>query len=176
MLFVVAYPIFVSPQFLIGKLDQRMFAERIRSIVDWGETSNAQRLQIWRQTLVSITDRPLVGVGIGNYPVVLDQNIFLARAGSSAHNIYLHIAAEIGLVALAAWIWLWTVLYVRVFRWFRDTTSPFWSGYSGWLLLSLPWVAAYLLTDAALFDERALLLFALIIALIPAHTVHLNHG
>ena len=106
LLFAVAYPIFVSPQFLLSKGDWSLFGERIKSIIDFGETSNSQRIEIWKASLESIKNRPLLGVGIGNFPVVLNQNIFLARAGSSAHNIYLHIASEMGILTLVTVIWL----------------------------------------------------------------------
>ena len=165
LLFVVAYPIFTSPQFLLSKGDFSLFAERFRSIIDFGETSNRLRLEIWRMTLDSISERPLLGVGIGNFPVVLDQQVFLARAGSTAHNIYLHITAEMGIFALGIWVWFWAALYRYTFRLFKSGTDPFWLGYDGWLLIALPWVAAYLMTDAALFDERALLIFATVAAL-----------
>lgn len=166
LLFAVAYPIFVSPQFLLSKGNLDLFRDRIRSIIDFGETSNAQRLMIWSATVHSITQHPLLGVGVGNFPVVLNQQIFLARAGSTAHNIYLHVAAETGLIALAAWLWLWVCGYRYALDRFRSEDEPFWQGFFGWLLLALPWVAAYLLTDAALFDERALLLFGILFALV----------
>lgn len=170
LLFAVAYPIFVSPQFLLSKGDFGLLRNRIRSIIDFGETSNAQRIEIWSSTIDSIRRHPITGVGIGNFPVVLEQNVFLARAGSTAHNIYLHIAAEMGIIALAAWIWFWTTLYRYTLERFRAAQDDFFTGYSGWLLLAFPWVAVYLLTDAALFDERTLLLFGITAALIAAPT------
>jgi len=91
LLFVVAYPIFASPQFRTDNSD--LLTRRIRSIIDFSETSNSGRLAIWKATASSIKERPLLGVGIGNYPVILDQVVDSTRAGSSAHNIYLHIAA-----------------------------------------------------------------------------------
>src|SRR3989338_9189150 len=85
VMFAVAFPIFSSPQFLVGKSDD-FLKQRVKSIIDFGETSNAQRIEIWKKTLSSIKERPLLGVGIGNYPVVLGQDIRLAKAGSSSHN------------------------------------------------------------------------------------------
>lgn len=38
-LFVIAWPIFISPQFLLGKADWGLFSHRIKSVVDFGETS-----------------------------------------------------------------------------------------------------------------------------------------
>ena len=198
MLFAVAYPIFISPQFLLSKGDWGLFGNRIRSIIDFGETSNSQRLEIWRASLESIKNRPLLGVGIGNFPVVLEQRIFLAKAGSSAHNIYLHIAAEMGILALITAVWFLWLVFKKSYDNFinimpsssyhdRDnkTTSEnnvqhsvsnindrmggFLTIYYGATLIFVPWVLIYSLTDVALFDERAFLLFVTTISLILAN-------
>jgi putative inorganic carbon (HCO3(-)) transporter len=168
LMFTVAWPIFVSPQFLLSKGDWALLGNRVRSIVDFGETSNAQRLEIWRASLASIRERPFLGVGIGNFPVVLDQHPTLARAGSSAHNIWLHVAAEIGLPALAFFAGLWLALLAACVRIFIRSSDMLLVTWAGWMLFVIPWLAAYLLTDAALFDERALLMFGLVIALARA--------
>jgi O-antigen ligase len=165
LLFLVAWPVFVSPQFLLSKGDWALLGNRVRSIVDWGETSNAQRLEIWRASVASIREHPLLGVGIGNFPVVLEQHVTLARAGSSAHNVWLHVAAEMGVPALLLFIGIWCAAIASCLRLFARSTDMPTATWSGWVLFVVPWIAAYLLTDAALFDERALLMFGLVIAL-----------
>lgn len=168
ILFSVAYPIFVSPQFLLSKGDSLLFGKRIRSIIDFGETSNSQRIQIWKTSLVSIKKHPLLGIGIGNFPVVLNQKLELAKAGSSAHNIYLHIAAEMGIPALIFALWFLWLLMRKIYNNF--TVSKDWEiiVYNGAALIFLPWVLIYCLTDVALFDERAFLFFVTTISLILA--------
>ena len=69
--------------------------------VDPFETSNSGRIYIWKQSLESVIASPVFGVAIGNYPVILNQDVSLAKAGSSAHNLFLQIAAEIGLIGFA---------------------------------------------------------------------------
>jgi O-antigen ligase len=166
LLFAVAWPIFISPQFLLGKgIDLR---SRIKSIVDFGETSNAQRILIWKASLKSIAANPLLGVGIGNFPVVLDQNIQLARAGSTAHNVYLHVAAEMGIPAAVEFMILLGSIVFAAWRWFQKSSGQAMI-YSAGALIFIPWVFIYLLTDAALFDERAFLMFSITAALILAH-------
>jgi len=165
--FSVAFPIFSSPQFLVGKSsDIDILGKRIRSIIDFGETSNNQRIEIWKKTLISVKERPLLGVGIGNYPVVLGQDIRLAKAGSSAHNLYLHIAAEMGLPAAIAAIWFLWLVFVRIYHKFVTEKEDFFITYYGASLLFVPWILIYLLTDAALFDERVFLIFTITTALI----------
>ncbi|PIR41499.1 MAG: hypothetical protein COV31_01350 [Candidatus Yanofskybacteria bacterium CG10_big_fil_rev_8_21_14_0_10_46_23] len=166
ILFLIANPILTSNQFLLDKGNNDLLRQRIRSIIDFGETSNSDRLEIWSASVKSIYSRPLLGVGIGNFPVVLDQDIDQAKAGSSAHNLYLNIAAEIGLVGLfVALAFLWSLL-LRGIRAFEKTRRPFLKIYLGSVLFYLIWIFAYLLTDAALFDERAFLIFSVHAALI----------
>jgi O-antigen ligase len=161
--FLIAWPVFISPQFRLGT-HGGLLANRIRSIVDFGETSNSHRLAIWKLTLRSIAERPLLGVGIGNFPRILDQAIIMGRAGSSAHNLWLHVASEAGLVALASLCAIWLLWYRAAYRLFTRAADRFTVVASGWLLIAIPWVAAYLLTDAALMDERALLAFGITLA------------
>ena len=168
LLFAIAYPIFISPQFLVGKMDLGILGNRIRSIIDFGETSNSLRLEIWKKSLVSIRHHPLLGVGIGNFPVVLSQDIKLAKAGSSAHNLYLHVAAEMGIVAAIAMLWFFWEVFKTTYQKFVSSEDSFMAIFYGSCLLFFPWVLAYLLTDAALFDERAFLLFVTVVSIILA--------
>lgn len=165
LLFTVAFPIFESPQFLLSKGNSLLLG-RIRSIIDFGETSNNQRIAIWKASLESIKNHLFLGVGIGNFPVVLNQNLALAKAGSSAHNIYLHIAAEMGIPALIFVIWFLWFLMQKIYKNF--VTSKDWgvTVYNGAVLIFVPWVLIYSLTDVALFDERAFLLFVVTVSLI----------
>src|SRR3989344_1239160 len=116
LLFTIAFPIFESPQFLLSKGDSLLFGRRIRSIIDFGETSNSQRIAIWKSSLVSIKNHPLLGVGMGNFPIVLNQDLALAKAGSSAHNIYLQIASEMGIPALIFTLWFLWLLMQKIYN------------------------------------------------------------
>lgn len=165
-LFIIAFPIFASPQFRLYKLDSDLLAKRVRSIINFGETSNKERIRIWKLSLESIKKHPLLGVGIGNFPVVLNQDLALAKAGSSAHNIYLQITAEMGIPALVFAFWFLLILVQRIYKNF--TTSKDWeiTIYNGAALIFVPWILVYCLTDVALFDERAFLMFVATVAII----------
>ncbi|MEK7514944.1 MAG: O-antigen ligase family protein [Patescibacteria group bacterium] len=171
-LFFVAWPIVTSPQFLLSKGDDLLFTKRLRSIIDFGETSNAQRIAIWRATLDSIRERPLLGVGLGQYPIILDQDLALADAGSSAHNVYLHIAGEVGVVGLLAFTTFLASVAFACVNALRTERSLRDQAFLVTALLFLPWVWAYLITDAALFDERALLLIGAVCAVILGYQNH----
>jgi O-antigen ligase len=166
LLFAIAWPVFVSPQFLLLGGDRNLLGNRFRSIVDWGETSNRARLDIWRATGQSIAAHPWLGVGVGNYPTVLSQHVILAKAGSSAHNLYLHMAAEMGIGAFVVTVALFGLAFRSSYRLLVRDGDTLVASAAGWLVFAVPWVAAYLLTDAALLDERALLLFASLLAFV----------
>jgi O-antigen ligase len=77
----------------------------------------------WRM----LRDRPLLGVGPGNYNVVYPRvavGQWYASRGH-AHNFYLHIAAEAGLVGLAAYLALIGSVAWRAINAARKATAPF---------------------------------------------------
>src|SRR3989344_5266829 len=168
LLFIVAFPIFASPQFRLYKMDSELLAKRVRSIINFGETSNKERIRIWKLSLESIKKHLFFGVGIGNFPVVLGQDLSLAKAGSSAHNIYLQIAAEMGIPALIFALWFLWLLMQKTYTNFISSKDWKITIYNGAALIFIPWVLIYCLTDVALFDERAFLLFVATVSLILA--------
>ena len=166
LLFLVANPILTSSQFKVPKGDNELLRERIKSILNLEETSNSGRIYIWKETVKSIIKNPILGVGIGNFPTVLKQNSEFAKAGSSAHNLYFNIIAEIGIFGfLASLVFLWQI-FKKGINFFKNTADNFLKIYSGSFLLYLTWVLFYSLTDAALFDERAFLIFIINTSLI----------
>lgn len=161
LLFAVAYPIFASSQFEISESAGGLLARRIRSVIDLTETSNARRIEIWKDSVISISRHPLLGVGIGNFPVVVGENLAKAKAGSSAHNLYLHIAAELGIPALLVVLYFLAILLKRCLLNFKSATNSNQIIYFGSLLIFIPWNLFYSFTDVAIFDERAFLLFVI---------------
>jgi len=135
------------------------FFERAKSISDLGEVSNKGRLEIWRASLRSIATHPLLGVGLGNYVVVLDEKVSAAKKGASAHNLYLDFAAEIGLVGLLFLIGIFAdILYASWLTWRRSKELYF--RFFGLLFgLYLLWVLGYSFFDVVLLNDKVLLLF-----------------
>jgi O-antigen ligase len=166
LLFSIALPLTASPQFQLYKMDSGLLTKRVGSIINFGETSNKERIRIWKLSLESIKKHPLLGVGLGNFPVVLNQDLSLAKAGSSAHNIYLQIAAEMGIPALIFVFWFLWLLMQGTYNNFVHSKDWEIIVYNGASLIFVPWVLVYCLTDVALFDERAFLLFVATVALI----------
>ena len=139
--------------------------QRIRSIVDFGETSNEARIYIWKTTLKYIKKSPVFGIGIGNYPLILSEPQSAAMAGASAHNLYLDIAATMGIFALVVFLWMLWSVFVKGIKYLKYSKINLYSMYVIVSLFSLVWIFAYLMTDAALFDGRALLGFMAVLGI-----------
>lgn len=79
------------------------------------------RVDLWQSSIAMVVDHPLLGVGLDNF-VYQYQQVYL-REGATAesnlshpHNWVLHVWLELGLLGLAAFIWL----LVRFWRAARD--------------------------------------------------------
>jgi len=73
--------------------------------------ATVERLAFWQSALSMWTDRPWIGVGIGNYATAYPDYALpkWRTALGHAHNYYLNIASETGLVGLLAYLALWVV-------------------------------------------------------------------
>ncbi len=93
-----------------------------------GRTSTVEvRFELWRCALQMVADRPLTGVGIGIYGQAL-RGCLAVHSGrfeqfTTAHNFYLNLAAESGLLALAAFVWLAAGLTQLAWRRWRAAQS-----------------------------------------------------
>lgn len=67
------------------------------------EGSNAGRLEMWEAAEKVISQKPVFGAGLGNFPLAVDP-LAGYREPIYAHNAYLDIAAETGLPSAIAWI------------------------------------------------------------------------
>ncbi len=68
-----------------------------------------ERMAYWIGGLRMIRDHPWQGVGLGNYGPAYDTNYFVPpfmKSQVHAHNYYIHIAAETGLIGLVAYLLL----------------------------------------------------------------------
>ena len=79
-----------------------------------------QRFGVWREALRLFRSRPVTGTGPGTYDEVtyrLDGTTadpFFRGNGWHAHNVYLHVLAETGVLGLLAWCFLWYSIIVRL--------------------------------------------------------------
>jgi len=162
ILFPTASAILFLPQYI--QLGQEAISgvslfERARSIIDFIETSIKGRLEIWQRTIDSIIIRPMLGVGIGNYPLVLNEPISASKRGSSAHSLYLEIAAEMGVFALIILLVIFWQILKNAWQVFTRYKGLFFRVWSGFFLLALIWILGYNLFDVVLFNDKVLLFF-----------------
>jgi len=88
-----------------------------------------ERLAHWQAGWDMFSEHPWLGVGIGNYEPVYPAYA-LPRWDEPlghAHNYYLNIAAEAGLVGLSAYLILWAAVFWQAWRAVRRT-SGYWQG------------------------------------------------
>lgn len=89
------------------------------------EVSGGMRLSIDRDSIAMFRNRPLLGWGLGTFPVVYPQfrsfytNFFV----NEAHNDYLQFLTETGIAGFAVVLWMIVLLYRSAFRKIRDWTS-----------------------------------------------------
>ena len=79
-----------------------------------------KRPDAWRGALRLITERPLLGLGVGksNFGNTVKKYKDLSVPYDHAHNTYLQIAVELGLVGLAAFLWLFGSVFYNGFKYY----------------------------------------------------------
>ncbi len=84
-----------------------------------------ERLAHWVAGLRMWADHPWFGVGIGNYPVFYNlYNIPRWQAAlGHAHNYYINIAAEAGIIGLVIYLFMWLGALVVLFRSAREGSN-----------------------------------------------------
>lgn len=78
------------------------------------EESVSQRLEMARLSLRVIGSRPLSGVGAGNFPLAMLTERSMVPA-QYVHNVPLLVAAEVGCLGGAVWLWLWVATAFLLF-------------------------------------------------------------
>jgi hypothetical protein len=102
---------------LSGEVQQTSVVQGRIESVSYAAAGGDPRFAIWRATPEMIAEHPFFGIGANQYPVVSPRyGLFAEDLGGSyqhAHNIPLTVAAELGLLGLAAVLWA-TVALARV--------------------------------------------------------------
>lgn len=85
-----------------------------------------ERMAHWLAAIGMFSDHPWLGVGIGNYPVAYPQYALgrWREALGHAHNYYLNIAAEAGVIGLGAYLFLFGACFVQAWRVIRRLSKP----------------------------------------------------
>lgn len=149
----------------LGLLFQQGVLERLTSIFNPTDTSSMMRLALWQSTLTMISDHPWLGIGWGVYYQVYPLYDFFVQGETivcHAHNLYLNLAAEIGLPGLFTFLYLYISFVRQAYKTYKqEPQSPI-----GGLMLGL--TTAYMalavmsLTDHVLFNIQLSMLFWLL--------------
>jgi O-antigen ligase len=85
-----------------------------------------ERLAHWQAALNMVDSRPWLGIGFGNYEVAYAEYRLVnwPEALGHAHNYYLNIWAEAGILGALAYIGLWLTVIVMTWR-LREHPDPF---------------------------------------------------
>lgn len=87
---------------VVSLLFSNPVSQRFYSSFNLKEGSNAGRIETWKKAIEVVADNPLVGVGIGNYALAIKADASY-REPIYAHNTYLDIAAETGILNALIW-------------------------------------------------------------------------
>ncbi len=91
----------------------------------YADISNDMRFQINRDGLRMFRKRPVLGWGLGNFPVAYPQfrtfytNFFV----NEAHDDYVQLLVEMGLLGFGTVVWFWIVLFRRAGRKIKNWSS-----------------------------------------------------
>jgi O-antigen ligase len=116
---LLALPVAAAVIFLVAPDTVRA---RVRSIIDPEDVTARERLYMWGSGVQMIRDHPWTGVGMhgvkGVYQSYKHPNAVRERR-AHLHSNFFQIAAERGLLGLAAWLWIWVAFYRHAWMIFR---------------------------------------------------------
>ncbi|TSC94883.1 MAG: Uncharacterized protein Athens101428_89 [Candidatus Berkelbacteria bacterium Athens1014_28] len=130
--------------------------QRFFSSFNSQEGSNSERIKIWNKTIEIIQENPLLGVGIGNYPLSIEP-ASTYRDPIYAHNTYLDLAVETGIITSLIWI---AILFLSIFNLTQNKTSLIFLGFSSGIVS----FSAHSFFDTAIFSVHVLPLLIIFIA------------
>lgn len=131
--------------------------ERLGSSFDVNEGSNQARLNNWQQALAVIRNNPL-GTGIGTYSLAVDPAASY-REPIYAHNLYLDIAAELGIFTVFIFLAL-LGLSLKNFWKAARSNSFYAAGFASLVVFS-----THSLVENPMYSVHILPLFFIVIAL-----------
>lgn len=103
---------------LIPETLQHAVIERFKGVLDPMEThSFAGRSSVWEAGIKMFMDNPLIGVGIGSFPLLSDAygSVFL----DAAHNVYIHLLSSYGLIGFTIFLFLLFTIVTSIVKGFK---------------------------------------------------------
>ena len=143
---------------IIFIFNSNIISQRLGSSFDLKEGSNVERYKNWVQAADMIQNYPWGGVGLGNYARTVDPRLGGAdRSSIYAHNLFLDIAAETGILNAIAFLFL---IFFSIWRNIKNDNII-----SLGLAAGLVAFFVHSIFDTALYSPQVLTMFFIIIAL-----------
>jgi len=98
--------------------------DRIKSIGQTNKGSNLERIRLWQEALNITRDYPLFGCGLNTYSIVARKYKIAEGGGIYAHNSFLQMAAETGLIGLFAFFLVIFAFFISALSHLNKTRNP----------------------------------------------------
>jgi O-antigen ligase len=130
-------------------------------------STDESRWSLWKDTARLIGGHPLLGSGLGTFPVAFTrvQSTFLGQFVNHAHNDYLEIASDLGIPAAALFFGSTGALLARVARKAASSEASFERAMALGCLGSIAAILLHSFTDFNLYIPANALMFSLILGL-----------
>jgi len=149
---------------------------RVESIAAAGsDPALTNRFEIWGVAFRLVAEHPLLGVGLGNFQAAYGKLMipdlplltYPLEVPEHAHNLFLNLAVEVGLVGVSAFAWLLAVAFLRVrqIKRFTDWRVGIWS--MG-LAAGLVAILVQALVDVVVYQGFVIILFFTYLGLMDA--------
>ncbi len=150
------------------------FLNRASSIYDLSESSNAGRLEIWKNSAMFAASHPF-GVGYGNFITSIVSSIpenatyeqlsamknlryNLPEGFITAHSLYLQLLVELGFAGLLAFALYWWEYFEKLWKFIKKhgAEMTLYSSLVVSLGLAFVWILAYGVFDLTILNDRVL--------------------
>ena len=105
------------------------YVKRVYSITNTTTNrSNADRIRVWKSSEKMIRDYPVTGIGLGRFYEIYINRYILRRERqklSHAHNNFIHITAESGIIGLAGLLYFVGYYLYRSLQNYRKNRNPY---------------------------------------------------
>jgi len=137
---------------------------RFVAIVNGTDTSSLYRVAIYSSCFRMLKDYWLTGIGVGSFSLIYPLYFFTAANSYHAHNLFLQVGLELGVVGFAVFILLLIFWCQRLYRAIPGAEKPR-RWLTGAVLAGLLGLLLQGLTDHLWFNYRIVLLFWLVVGL-----------
>jgi O-antigen ligase len=146
---------------------------RFGSISNEYSSAGESRASLWKGTVQLIEGHPLLGSGLGTFPVAFTavQSTFLGKFVNHAHNDYLEIANDLGIPVAILLFASIVMLFARLARRMVSADVRFERAVALGCMGSIAAILLHSLTDFNLYIPANALLFSLVLGLASAMCV-----